>query len=53
MPKPEDDPTQRQPDIALARKHLGWEPKVQVDAGLKQTIGYFETLLGRAGTRVS
>jgi UDP-glucuronate decarboxylase len=40
-PLPSDDPTQRQPDIALARKTLGWEPKVSVDEGLKRTIEYF------------
>jgi UDP-glucuronate decarboxylase len=37
-PLPDDDPSQRQPDIALARKHLGWEPKVQLD-GLRD-VGY-------------
>ncbi len=47
QPLPADDPTQRQPDIALAKKHLGWEPKVQLDAGLKKTIGYFERLLSQ------
>lgn len=40
-PLPSDDPAQRQPDIALARKTLGWEPKVSVDEGLKRTIEYF------------
>jgi UDP-glucuronate decarboxylase len=44
-PLPADDPTQRQPDIALARKHLQWEPKVQLAEGLKQTIAYFDQLL--------
>jgi len=48
-PLPEDDPAQRQPDIALARRHLSWEPKVELDAGLARTIGYFEAMLGRAG----
>lgn len=38
---PEDDPRQRQPDIALAKKELGWKPKVQLDDGLKKTIDYF------------
>jgi len=52
-PLPDDDPAQRKPDIALARKHLGWEPKVQLDAGLKKTVGYFESLLEAAGTRAS
>ena len=52
-PLPSDDPTQRQPDIALARKHLGWEPTMQLDAGLKKTIGYFESILEQAVTPAS
>jgi UDP-glucuronate decarboxylase len=44
-PLPEDDPAQRKPDIGLARQHLRWEPKVQLEAGLKQTIEYFNRLL--------
>lgn len=40
-PMPEDDPRQRKPDITQARKVLGWEPKVQLEAGLKKTIEYF------------
>ena len=49
-PLPKDDPIQRQPDITLAREKLGWEPKVQLEEGLKRTIPYFEKLLssGRA-----
>ena len=39
---PEDDPKQRQPDISLARKELGWMPKVNLDEGLKRTIEYFK-----------
>jgi len=42
---PADDPKQRQPDISLARKHLGWEPKTELRAGLTKTIGYFDNLL--------
>lgn len=38
---PLDDPKQRQPDIALARKVLGWEPTVKLEEGLKKTIEYF------------
>jgi len=52
-PMPADDPAQRQPDIALARKHLGWEPKVQLDEGLAKAIAYFESILGHTGTRAS
>jgi len=44
-PLPQDDPTQRQPDIGLARAKLGWEPKVQLDEGLRHTIAYFDELL--------
>jgi UDP-glucuronate decarboxylase len=52
-PMPEDDPAQRRPDIALARKHLGWEPKVQLDEGLARTIEYFEAMLREGGTPAS
>ncbi len=44
-PLPQDDPRQRQPDIALARAALGWEPKVELRDGLRRTIEYFDTLL--------
>lgn len=44
-PLPSDDPTQRQPDITLARQKLDWEPVVKLDDGLKRTIAYFERLL--------
>ena len=48
MPLPKDDPTQRQPDITLAREILnGWEPKVQLREGLIKTINYFDDLLGK------
>ena len=45
MPLPADDPKQRKPDITRARTHLGWEPKVQLEDGLKETIAYFRGLL--------
>jgi len=44
---PADDPKQRQPDISLAKKHLGWEPKTDLRKGLNHTIAYFEDLLKR------
>lgn len=43
---PPDDPTQRKPDITVARKKLGWEPKISLDEGLKPTIEYFRSQLG-------
>ena len=44
-PLPVDDPMQRCPDITLARKHLKWEPKVQLEEGLGKTIAFFDALL--------
>lgn len=41
LPRPSDDPTQRRPDIALARKHLNWEPKIPLRDGLAKTIEFF------------
>ncbi len=41
---PSDDPMQRQPDISLAKKELGWEPKIQLREGLTKTIGYFKSI---------
>lgn len=42
---PSDDPRQRQPDIALARRALDWEPKVELEKGLEKTIAYFSALI--------
>ena len=42
MPLPLDDPLQRRPDIYLAKKKLSWEPKINIDQGLKLTIDYFK-----------
>jgi len=44
-PLPTDDPTRRQPDISVAKKELGWEPKVDLDTGLKKTIADFDERL--------
>ncbi|MGL5892740.1 MAG: UDP-glucuronic acid decarboxylase family protein [Bacteroidia bacterium] len=43
-PLPQDDPKQRQPDITVARKVLGWEPKVDRAEGLRRTYDYFKSL---------
>jgi len=46
LPLPQDDPKQRQPDIALAREKLqGWEPKTQLKDGLVKTIAYFDSVI--------
>ena len=44
-PLPVDDPKQRKPDISLAQDKLGWEPKVMLEDGLRETIGYFREKL--------
>lgn len=44
-PLPQDDPQQRQPDIALAKTALNWSPQVHLEEGLTRTIDYFKTLL--------
>ncbi|MET4231305.1 nucleoside-diphosphate-sugar epimerase [Bradyrhizobium sp. I1.8.5] len=41
-PLPQDDPRQRQPDLAKAKATLNWEPKVALEDGLKETIAYFK-----------
>ena len=45
MPLPQDDPTQRQPDISLAKEKLGWEPVIKLEQGLASTIDYFKTVV--------
>ena len=42
-PLPVDDPKVRQPDISRAKKVLGWEPKVEFEEGISQTVEYFKT----------
>ena len=44
-PLPQDDPKQRQPDISKAKRHLGWEPSVQLEQGLVKTIDYFRNFV--------
>jgi UDP-glucuronate decarboxylase len=46
LPLPEDDPKQRRPDISLAKDTLGWNPSIELRAGLTSTITYFRNLLG-------
>ncbi|HBG47995.1 MAG TPA: NAD-dependent dehydratase [Cyanobacteria bacterium UBA9971] len=46
MPLPQDDPTQRKPDITLATEKLGWKPEVKLEDGLMKTIEYFDEKLG-------
>jgi UDP-glucuronate decarboxylase len=45
-PLPSDDPSQRQPDITLAKKKLGWEPHIMLDEGIDKTIAYYRKKLG-------
>ena len=45
-------PLQRQPNTALARHHLGWDPKIPLKDGLKRTIAYFDDLLRRMKAEV-
>ena len=44
-PLPSDDPMQRQPDISVARRVLEWQPKVELEEGLRKTVAYFQTLV--------
>ncbi len=50
-PLPQNDPRKRKPNISLAKEVLGWEPKVALEEGLKQTIAYFEHLRERQDLR--
>lgn len=45
-PLPVDDPSQRKPDIGLAKATLNWQPGVALEEGLRSTIAYFDSLLG-------
>ena len=47
-PLPADDPVQRRPDITIARDILDWEPRIQLQEGLKKTITYFEARLSKS-----
>ncbi len=50
-PLPEDDPLQRCPDITMAQNLLGWQPTVELDAGLAKTVDYFKQMLGESKGR--
>jgi len=49
LKKMKDDPSQRRPDIATAKKEINWEPRVTVKEGLGKTIEYFKTVLEESG----
>jgi UDP-glucuronate decarboxylase len=44
-PLPQDDPMKRQPCIDLAKQHLEWEPKTDLQEGLRRTIEYFKNII--------
>ena len=44
-PLPPDDPSQRQPDISLAKSELGWSPGIKLEDGLERTIKYFKSVI--------
>ncbi len=46
LPLPKDDPTQRKPDLTVANRELGWEPKIQLSEGIEKAIVYFAAELG-------
>ena len=50
-PLPQDDPKRRCPDIAKAKRVLGWTPKIELEEGLKLTLDYFRSEFARAGAR--
>ncbi len=50
-PLPEDDPKQRRPDITRARQLLGWEPKINLEAGLKLSLDYFREAVAADAAR--
>lgn len=49
-PLPKDDPKQRRPDISRARQLLGWEPRVPLEEGLRETIAWFRSVAGKGST---
>jgi len=53
LPLPKDDPKVRRPNIELAKRLLGWEPKVPLEAGLKKTVEYFEAAIAAASPKAT
>jgi UDP-glucuronate decarboxylase len=51
VPLPADDPKQRCPDITKAKAVLGWEPRIDLKAGLVKTVAYYRELLAKGGRR--
>ena len=47
-PLPVNDPAQRKPDITIAKEQLGWEPTIDLDAGITQTVDYFSSIVGKS-----
>lgn len=52
-PLPQDDPKQRRPDITLARTKLGWEPKIQLEEGLRLSLPYFQQMTKAEGSTLN
>jgi UDP-glucuronate decarboxylase len=46
-PVPQDDPTQRCPDISIAGDRLGWAPRIELEEGLQKTVAYFDAILSK------
>jgi dTDP-glucose 4,6-dehydratase len=53
MPLPQDDPKQRRPDITKARQLLGWEPKVDLETGLRRSLDFFKSAVAEENSRVT
>ena len=47
MPLPVDDPKRRQPDITRVKTELGWEPKISIEEGMKETFEFYRTLMAK------
>ena len=47
-PLPVNDPTQRKPDITIAKEQLGWEPTIDLETGITKTVAYFSSIVGKS-----